>query len=331
MRAVVFTRRGGPDVLRVQEVDPPETGSDEVLIDVHAAGINFSDVLSRVGLYPNAPKPPAVLGYEVAGVVNRDPHGRFESGQRVLAFVRHGGYAEQAAARANDVLALPDGMSFEQGAAIPLTYAMAYAALVRYGACLPGEKVLIHGAAGGVGTAATKLAKRLELEVWGTATASKHEAIQGFGVDHPIDYRADGWEDTLPPMDLVMDAIGGKSFRQSYRLLGAGGRLVCYGASSVLKGEKRNLVTAARALVRSPRFNPMKQMGESKSVLGVDTIRIWEEKGDLGELLQPLAQYLNDRNMAPAVDRSFPFEKAPDAHRMLGEHRNVGKVLLTPS
>jgi NADPH:quinone reductase-like Zn-dependent oxidoreductase len=331
VRAVVFTKRGGPEVLRIEDRPEPVPGTNEVLVDVEAAGITFSEILARVGLYPNAPKPPAVLGYEVAGIVSAaGPEvADLTVGDRVAAFVRHGGYAERAVAREPDVLRLPDSMSFEEGAAIPLAFATAFGALVRFGSARPGERVLIHGAGGGVGSAAVTLARTLELEVWGTASPGKQEALRELGVHRPLDYTDPSWDDRLPPLDIVLDALGGRSFRRSYRLLGAGGRLVCYGASSVLKGERRSLVTAARSLALTPRFNPMRQLAASKSVIGLDTIAIWEQKGSLGELIRPLARVLADGRIEPTVAATFSLADAPAAHRFIGERRNTGKVVLT--
>jgi NADPH:quinone reductase-like Zn-dependent oxidoreductase len=332
MRAVVITARGSPDVLKVEEIDPPQPEDGQVIVDVHAAGVNFSDMLMRVGLHPHSPKPPAVVGYEVAGTVSSDGPvgGDLAVGDRVAAFVPAGGYAERAAVGIGDVVKLPGSLSFEQGAAIPLSFATAYASLVRYGACQGGERILIHGAAGGVGSAATKLAKTLDLEVWGTAGPSKQARLRGLGVDHPVDYTVPAWEDTVPPLDLVMDHIGGASLRRSYELLGAGGRLVCFGASSVLKGEKRKLIAAARTMLRAPRFNPMKLLRDSKAVIGLDTIALWEAKASMADLLQPIAPLVASGEIKATVAASFPFTEAPEAHRMMTEQRNVGKIVLVP-
>src|SRR2546421_4848353 len=231
MRAVVITKHGPPDVLQVQERPAPDRPlGGQVAIDVAAAGINFADTMARVGLYPDAPKPPCVVGYEVAGTVLDVGPGvdNVHAGQRVMGGTRFGGYAEQVVVKAADVVPLPDELSFEQGAAIPVNYPTAWAGLVRYGTLQGDERVLIHAAAGGVGIAATQIAKRQGAEVYGTASASKHEAIRGFGVDHALDYTRSGWERDLPEFDVIMDAIGGKSFRTSYNLLAPGGRPVCF-------------------------------------------------------------------------------------------------------
>ncbi len=332
MRSVVITEHGEPEVLQVQERPDCRAGSGEVAVDVAAAGINFADVMARVGLYPDAPKPPVVVGYEVAGTVSEVGDGvtGFEPGDRVMAGTRFGGYSERVTAKAGNVVAIPERMSFEEAAAVPVNYLTAYLGLMRFGILEPGDRVLIHAAAGGVGIAATQIAKRYGAEVLGTASPAKHDAIRGFGVDHALDYTKSGWEKGLGKVDLVMDAVGGKSFRRSYDLLRPGGRLVCFGASSVMSGEKRNLLTAARAAVTMPRFNLIKQMSESKTVVGLNMLTLWDEMGSLEPYLGPLDELFRDGTIQPVVAKAFSFAEAPAAHRYIGERRNVGKVVLTP-
>ena len=333
MRAVVLTGHGGPEVLQVQERPAPDRPrGGQALVDVRAAGINFADTMARMGLYPDAPKAPCVVGYEVAGTVAAVGPGvdGVSEGDRVMAGTRFGGYSEQVLVNASDAIALPDRLTFEQGAAIPVNYATAWAGLVRYGSLRAGERVLIHAAAGGVGIAAIQIAKHEGAEVWGTASASKHDTIRALGCDHTLDYRSSGWERDLPSFDVVMDAIGGRSFRTSYDLLRPGGRLVCFGASAVTAGEKRNLLTAARTVIRMPRFNLVKQMSQSKAVIGLNMLRLWDDAKTLDPWIEPLRALMDDGTIAPVVAEAFPFDRAPDAHRMLAERRNVGKVVLVP-
>jgi NADPH:quinone reductase-like Zn-dependent oxidoreductase len=185
MRAVVITKHGGPGVLEVQERPDPGLGAGEVRIAVAAAGINFADVMARMGLYPDAPKTPCVVGYEVAGTILEVGEGveGLAPGQRVLAGTRFGGYASQVVVPADAVVPLADRLTFEQGAAIPVNYATAWAALIGYGSLQPGERVLIHSAGGGVGIAATQIAKRAGAEVFGTASPGKHERCRELGLD----------------------------------------------------------------------------------------------------------------------------------------------------
>src|SRR5438270_5016619 len=319
MRAVVITKHGGPAVLAVQERPDPPIGAGEVRIAVAAAGINFADVLARVGLYQDAPKPPCVVGYEVAGTVLELGAGveGLSHGQRVLAGTKFGGYASQVVVPADDVVPLPEELSFEQGAAIPVNYATAWAALIGYGSLQTGERVLVHSAGGGVGIAATQIAKRTGAEVVGAASPGKHERIRELGVDQPVDYTKPGWERELGKFDVILDAVGGKSFRTSYSLLRPGGRLVAFGASAVASGQRRNLVTALSAVARMPRFNMLKQMAESKAVIGLNMLTLWKDRGSLQPWIAPLQAMLDDGTIKPVVAAAFSFEDAGAAQTMI--------------
>src|SRR3954452_19164544 len=239
MRAVVLTGHGGPEVLQVQERPDPPVGPGEVRIAVKAAGINFADTMARVGLYPEAPKPPCVLGYEVAGEVE-SVGGGVESvnvGDRVMAGTRFGGQASMVTVPETQTIPMPDDFSFEQGAGFPVNYTTSYVALVMMGGLRRGERVLIHAAAGGVGISALQIAGSRGAEIFGTASASKHDAIRLHGVEHAIDYRNQDFEQEVrritggEGVDLVMDATGPTNFRKDYRLLREGGRLIMYGLS----------------------------------------------------------------------------------------------------
>ncbi len=336
MRAVVITKHGGPGVLQVQERPDPELKAGEVRIDVAAAGINFADIMARLGFYPDAPKTPCVVGYEVAGTILElgegasTPAHPLSHGQRVIAGTEFGGYASQVVVPADGVVALPDGLTFEQGAAIPVNYGTAWMGLVGFGSLRPGERVLIHAAAGGVGIAATQLAKRQGAEVYGTSSPGKHARISELGVDHPLDYTTAGWERGLPPFDLIMDAIGGKSLRRSYDLLGPGGRLIAFGASALVSGERRNPVSALRTVLRMPRFNLIKQMSASKAVIGLNMYTLSQDERRRAQVSAALREMLDDGTIDPVVAGSFSFEEAGAAQNMITERRNVGKVVLVP-
>ncbi|SDE09285.1 zinc-binding dehydrogenase [Rhodococcus tukisamuensis] len=333
MRAVVITRHGEADVLRVQQRPSPTLAPGGLRIEVRAAGVNFADVMARLGLYADAPPLPSVVGYEVSGVVTEIASDvtDFAVGDRVFAGTRFGGYAEEVCVRQQDAVPLPTSLSFEQGAAIPVNYATAWAGLIGYGNLQAGERVLIHAAAGGVGIAATQIAARHGAQVYGTSSPGKHDAIRGFGVEVALDYRKRGWEKNLPPMDVVMDALGGASLRRSYRLLRPGGRLVAFGASSVVSGDKRNLLKALpQALNMIRGFNAMDQMTESKAVIGLNMLRLWDDRGTLEPWITPLRALIDDGTVAPVVSDVVPFDRAAEAHRILTERRNVGKVVLVP-
>jgi NADPH:quinone reductase-like Zn-dependent oxidoreductase len=336
MRAVVITKHGGPGALQVQERPDPSLSPGEVRIDVAAAGINFADVMARLGFYPDAPKPPCVVGYEVAGTILElgegasSPDRPLSHGQRVVAGTEFGGYASQVVTPADGVIPLPDQLTFEQGAAIPVNYGTAWMGLAGFGSLLPGERVLIHAAAGGVGIAATQVAKRQGAEVYGTASPGKHERICELGVDHPLDYTTSGWERGLPPFDLIMDAIGGKSLRRSYEMLGGGGRLIAFGASAVVSGERRNPIAALGTALRMPRFNLIKQMSASKAVIGLNMYTLSQDERRRAQVGVALRELLHDGTIQPVVAGTFSFEEAGAAQNMITERRNVGKVVLVP-
>jgi NADPH:quinone reductase-like Zn-dependent oxidoreductase len=343
MRAVVITKHGGPEVLQVEERPDPPVGPGEVRIAVRAAGINFADTLARTGLYPDSPKVPCVVGYEVAGEVESVGAGveSFEAGDRVLAGTRFNGQAELVTVRENMIYRLPPQLSFEEGAAVPVNYATAQAGLVVMGGLKPGERVLIHAAAGGVGISATQIARRIGAEVFGTASASKHDAIREQGVDHPIDYRTQDFAEEVRRLtggegiDVAFDALGPSSFRKDYKLLRQGGRLIMYGASEVQTGESRNLPAALRIVAKSPFasmpwWKGLGVMNENKGVFGLNMLSWWDAEGSLDRVIGPLIPALEAGELKPVVAATFPFDRAPDAHRFIAERRNVGKVVLVP-
>ena len=343
VKAVVITKHGAPEVLAVEERPDPPVGADEVRIAVKAAGINFADLMARSGVYPDAPDPPCVVGYEVAGEIESVGAG-VEShavGDRVIAGTRFGGYAEMVTVKAADAIALPHKLSFEQGAAFPVNYGTAWAALMIMGGLRDGDRALIHAAGGGVGIAATQIAKHAGAEVFGTASASKHDAIRAQGVDHAIDYRSQDFAVEAMRitggvgLDVIIDAVGPSSFKKDYKILRAGGRLIMYGLSEVQTGDKRDLPAVLRGLVRMPLatmpwWKSLQVMSENKGVFGLNMLGWWDAEG-LDRVLEPLSAGLESGDYTPVVAEAFPFERAPDAHRFIAERKNVGKVVLVPA
>jgi len=339
MRALFISRRGGPEVLEVREIPDPVPGPGQVRISVRAAGLNFADVMARMGLYPDSPKLPAVVGYEVAGVVEALGPGVTSPaiGDRVLALVRFGGQAEKVVLPADHAMPMPEGMTFEQGAAIPVTYLTAYHALFRVGHLVPGRTVLVHMAAGGVGIAALQLCRTVpDVTVLGTSSASKHAVIRDEGCDHPIDYRTKDYEAEVRRItggrgvDLVLDALGGADWRKGYRLLRPGGMLVTYGFANIASGPRRSLLVAARQLLSVPRFSPIALMDDNRGVAGVNMGHLWgESEMVLGEF-RALLELFRAGRIRPRVDSTFRLEEAGKAHERLQGRGSVGKVLLVP-
>ena len=337
MRQVVIPRHGPPDVLEVRQAAEPVPGEGEVRIRVRAAGINFADVLARLGLYPDAPRPPCVVGYEVAGHI--DGIGAsvtgFHEGDRVLALTRFGGYADVVAVPAGQVFHFPDSLSDAEAAAVPVNYLTAALALYRMAALAPGETVVIHNAGGGVGIAATQLARLRRATVIGTASSSKHAALQSFGVDHAIDYRNADVVQVVRELtrqrgaDVILDPVGGSSFTTSYRMLAPLGRLVIFGLSAAAPGERRSMLRAFRAWWETPRFDPLSLMHRNRGVFGLNLGHLWGERRHLTPLIDLLLTELRAARIVPVVARTFPLERAADAHRFIQSRQNIGKVVLT--
>jgi NADPH:quinone reductase-like Zn-dependent oxidoreductase len=338
LRQVFIVRHGAPDVLQVREAPDPTPGPGEIRINVAAAGVNFADVLARLGLYPDAPKPPVVVGYEVSGIVDAVGKGvtARRVGDRVLALTRFGGYADRVVVPEEFVFPIPAALTDADAAAIPVNYLTAVIALYRMANIAAGETVLIHGAAGGVGIAATQLARLRGARVIGTASASKHGVLAAYGVAHSIDYRRGDVPGEVRRLtngrgvDVVLDPIGGPSFAASYRLLAPLGRLVVYGVSSVAGGERRSLWRVLTAIARTPRFHPLSLMNRNRGVFGLNLGHLWGERQRLAEAMTFLLEEVGAGRLRPVVARTFPLAHAADAHRFMQARSNVGKVVLVP-
>ena len=335
MKQLVIARYGPPEVLEVRDAPDPPILPGTVRIRVRAAGINFSDLLARQGLYPDAPKPPCTIGYEVAGLVDAVASGVTTPrvGDGVVATTRFGGQSELVVAPAAAVFPLPAGWSLEQGAAFPVVYLTAHHMLGRVAAARRGETVLVHAAAGGVGLAVAELGRLFGLRVIGLASTGKHAILREYGVE-PLDSRDPRWFDAVRQVaprgvDVVLDAVGGESWRHGYKLLAPAGRLVCYGASVLSDGSTRNIVKTLWRVLRFPRFGPIALMNGNKSVAGVNLGHIWNDEALLAPQIQALLGYAGEGKLTPRVDRAFPLAEAAAAHRYIHERRNIGKVLLS--
>lgn len=338
MQKVVITRHGGPEVFQRVELPDPSPGADEVRIRVHAAGVNFADVLARVGLYPDAPPPPVVVGYEVAGLVDAvgSAVDSVRVGDRVVALTRFGGYADAAIVPEEQVLPIPDGKGFVEAAALPVNYLTAFIMLERLASIRPGDRVLIHGAAGGVGLAALQLSKALEATTFGTASPGKHERLLSMGLDHAIDYRSKDFEREIRALtggeglDVILDPIGGSTTRKNYRLLNPMGRLFLFGISSTSQGtRRRNLLHSLRSILRTPFFHPFQLMNDNKGVMGINLGRLWSEKERIRGMFRELADRWARGQVEPVIDSTFPLERVGEAHDRLQDRLNFGKVVLT--
>ncbi|MFI7602026.1 medium chain dehydrogenase/reductase family protein [Actinoplanes sp. NPDC049681] len=339
MRAIWITKAGGTEVLEVRETPDPQPGRGEVRIAVRAAGLNFAEVMARQGLYPDAPKPPCVVGYEVAGVVDAlgaEVSG-LEIGQRVLALVRFGGHADTVCAPAERVLPMPDDLSFTEGAALPVNYLTAYHMLFRVANLRPRDRVVVHMAAGGVGIALLQLCRTVpDVVTFGTASAGKHDVLREEGCTHPIDYRTEDYVKRVRELtggegvDLVLDALGGRDWKRGLRLLRPVGQLVAYGFANLSGGERRSVRRLVGQLSGVPLLTPFGMMDRNHTVSGVNLGHLWDRSDLLREELAALLDLWRKGAVRPRVDGVYPFEEAAAAHRRIGERRNIGKVVLVP-
>jgi len=339
MRAVWTAKVGGPEVLEVRDSPDPVPGPGQLRVRVKAAGINFAEIMARLGLYPDAPRLPAVLGYEVAGVVDAVGEGVSAPapGSRVLALTRFGGHAEAVVLPASQALPMPEGMTFEEGAALPVNYVTAYHMLFEVGHLRRGQSVLVHMAAGGVGIAALQLARTVpDVTVFGTASSAKHEAMRREGCQHPIDYHTADYAAAVRRLtggkgvNLVLDALGGPDWRKGYDLLRPAGLLVVYGFANLALGERRNWLHMAGQALRIPRFSPLALMSDNRGVAGVNIGHLWGEVELMMGQIHALLDLYRQGAIRPRVDSTFPLERAADAHRRIQDRKNVGKVLLVP-
>lgn len=341
MRALVVRRYGPPDVFEMQQVPDPQPKAGEVLIRVKAIGVNFADLMQRMGVYPGTPKPPFVPGLEIAGVVEKIAEGGrpgegepLRIGDAVVAFPRFNAYAEWVAVSAREVYRLPEGMKFDEGAAIPVNYLTAYHSMFTMGNLQPGDRILIHGAAGGVGIAAVQLARARGLEIFGTAGPAKQEFLRKIGVNHPIDHEKADFVAVVRKyapdgIEMVMDPIGGKSFARSYECLGPMGRLVVYGFSAAAGADgKRSRLRSLTAFLQTPRFHPVQLMGKNVAVIGVHLGQLRSRGAVVRNELADIFRLYGEGKIRPVIGKSFPLEQGAAAHQYIQDRKNVGKVIL---
>ena len=338
MRQVVTTANGGVEVLKVQEAPDPTPAKGEVVVQVKAAGLNFADILARQGLYPDGPKKPCVMGYEVAGVIEAvgESVDRQMAGQHVVAMTRFRGQAEKVAIAANQLFAKPESLSFELAAAIPVNYLTAYALLDVMGSLHPGESVLIHNAGGGVGLAAIDIARKIGATTYGTASPGKHEFLRERGLDHAIDYRNEDWLSVLKQLtdgrgvDLVIDPIGGSHWKKSYAALRHTGRLGMFGVSTASANGLKGKLKMVKAAAQMPRFHPIGLLNKNRGVFGLNLGHMWHEPEKVATWMKAILAGVSEGWVRPHVDKAFPFAQVGDAHSYMEERKNIGKVVLVP-
>jgi NADPH:quinone reductase-like Zn-dependent oxidoreductase len=343
MRAIVARQYGSPEVFELQNLPDPQLKPGQVLVRVKVAGINFADILSRMGMYGGVPKPPFVPGLEVSGVIEDVAAGLppqasgLATGARVAALTKFKGYAELVAVPALQVFPIPDNLGFEDAAAIPVNYLTAYHSMFQMGNLQAGDRILIHAAAGGVGVAAIQLAKARDLVIFGTAGSAKQDYLRSVGVHHPIDYTKEDFVEVVrrvapDGIELAFDAVGGDYFKRSQRCLGPGGRLVVYGFSAAVGPDgKRSLWRIAKALLQTRLYHPLPMIDRNLAVIGVHLGRMQGREALMKKEMDEILRMVQAGEIKPVIAKVFPLEQAADAHRFIHSRQNIGKVLLSVS
>ena len=334
-RTVVATRAGGPEVLALVDAPMPVPGPGELLVEMEAAGVAFADLMVREGRYPGVAVP-VVPGYDVVGRVAAAGDGvAFAVGDRVGALTVTGSYSDHRIVRAADAVPMPDGDAAELTSLI-LNGVTAWQMLTRCVSLSPGDTVVVHGAAGGVGTLLLQLCAARGVTAIGTASAGKRAEVERWG-GRFVDY---GTQDFVaaaraatggPGVDAVFDPIGGAHVARSYSALRTGGTVVAYGAIDATKDGRVSLPKAARMMARQPRYAPMMLMADNKGVVGYTIATRRDARPDqFAADLTRLIELWSAGKVRPPVAARLPLSSAAEAHRMLGERRVTGKIVLVP-
>ncbi len=338
MQQIFITAAGGPEKLELREAPDPKPAANEMRVRVAAAGINFADILARMGLYPDAPKLPCVVGYEISGTVDAVGEAVDESwlGQEVFGMTRFGGYSDTVVVPEDQLFTKPASLSHEQAAAIPVNYLTAWQLLVVMGSLSVDETVLIHNAGGGVGLAAIDIGRHIGATLVGTASTSKHGFLEERGLHHAIDYRTQDWSVELDRLlegrgvELITDPLGGSHWKKSYKALRSTGRLGMFGISTASESRLPGPLRLLKIVSGLPLYSPLGLMDKNRSVFGVNMGHLWHETAKIRVWMEALLQGIDEGWVRPHVDQAFSFEQAGDAHAYIEARKNIGKVVLTP-
>ena len=329
--------KGGPENLQLREVPDPDPQPKELRIRVRASGINFADILARKGLYPDAPKLPAVVGYEVSGIVDAVGPNVDAAwiGKDVFALTRFRGYADTVVVPQIQTFEKPAALSFEQAAAIPVNYLTAWQLIVVMGALKPDETVLIHNAGSGVGLAAVDVARHVGATIYGTASAGKHAFLKQRGLHEAIDYTRVDWTREVAKLtqargvELILDPLGGSEWKRSYSALRHTGRLGMFGASTATASSLPGPLKLLKVGLGMPWFNPVALMNKNRSAFGVNLGHLWHEVPKIQAWMEALVDGVHAGWVRPHVDKTFTLAQAGEAHAYIEGRKSTGKVVLT--
>lgn len=336
MKQVAYLKYGSTENFSLQEKSDEIPTEGFVRIRVRASGVNFADILARKGLYPAAPPLPAVVGYEVSGIIDAIGEGISEEwlGKAVLALCKFGGYADTVYVPLAQVFLKPEKLSFEQAAALPVNYLTAWQLLVVMGSLSKEETLLIHNAGGGVGLAALQITQKIGARVIGTASENKHDFLKLQGIAHCVDYRKDNWADQVlkitqnKGVELIIDPLGAKSWKKSYQLLRPTGRLGMYGISEVSSKKGWRFFRLISEVLSMPKFKPLGLLDGNKATFGVNLANLWDESEKVKNWMNAILEGVELGWVNPIVDATFPLEKVGEAHTYIENRKNKGKVIL---
>ena len=334
-RRIVLTKAGGPSTLAVIPMEMPTPRSGEIRIEVAYAGINFADLLMRLGLYQPRPKYPFTPGYEMSGIVDAvgEDVTDFSIGQRVVAALPNGGQASHVIVNSHRALVLPDEVGLDVAASIPVTYLTAHHMLHHLGHLTKDDSVLIHGGAGGVGTAALQICQWAGVsKVWATASGHKSSTIETYG-GIAIDRHNEDFVEIIKKatnnqgVDHILDPIGGDNLSRSLSALKEGGRLYTYGMSAAAPSSKRSMIRSFLAWRKTPKFDPLRLMTRNRGVFGVH-MGTWKDETVMLKQLERILEGIHSGALAPVIDSVFEAEDVAKAHQYIHDGKNIGKVLL---
>lgn len=338
MQAYVLIKNGeAKSAFELQEKPTPQPGKGEVLIESEGFGLNFADVMARLGIYKDCPPLPTVIGYENVGRIKSLGEGvtGFKAGDRVLAFTRFGGYADHIVTPAMGVAKISESLSVGEATALATQYITAYFAAEEMVSLYEGDNVLVHAAAGGVGTALIQLLKQKKCVIFGTAgSEEKMEYLRGLGVDYPINYRKTDYLDEISKLgferkiDVTFNPIGGDYVKKDHRLLIAGGRVVLFGASKMTDA-RGNIFKMLKLLFGFGWWSPIGFVSKSTSLIGVNMLKIADSKPEvIQRCLKAVMRLSEEGKINPVVGKEFPANQLVEAHEFLESRKSTGKIAV---
>lgn len=332
-----FLKKFGDSVgaFELRELQLPELQADEIRIRVSHFGLNFADVMARKGLYPDCPPLPAVLGYEILGEVEAlgSAVHDFEPGDKVISMTRFGGYASHVHTPVLAATKVPEGIPPGEALALVTQGSTAWYMAEELLRLRKEDRVLVHAAAGGVGSILVQLCKHRGCEVFGTASPYKHDFLRDLGVDHPIDYRKQDYFDAIAEileknrLDAIFDPVGGKGFKQGMDLLGPLGSMVCFGASTFTQA--KGFFSKIKRFVGFGFYHPMRLMRNSQSLLSANLLRLGDHKpAYLNEILRKVVEAYEAGIIKPHAPFHFPSSSLEEAHAFLESRKSLGKITI---